>query len=641
MSSSESRVRLTAIAVDAPMTPATLSDVAQAIGGRSELLEAGRAVQKRPDNVLGLLLRPLTREEIAVMEDRGCSAEDWSLIQVAQDFDAFRVRRSYFKGRCALGRFAGEVEVMPGLSLGTGIYDCTVVACQIGNDCLLEKVRLAANLIIERGAVIVDVGAITCSGKAPFGCGQQLPLACEVGGREVPVWAEMTVDQAALVARERADRVGQQAVREAAQRYTQGVTSPVGWVRRNARVRHTERVRDCYVGAGAVIDHALELTNVAVLSAPDEATLITGGSAVSDSVLQWGVSVTGNAIVRRSVVMEHGGVDLHASVNDSVIGPNTHIAKGEVTASLVGPFVGFHHQSLLISAFWPEGKGNVAYGAMVGSNHTSRAPDQECWPGEGMFFGLGCAIRFPADFSEAPYTTVSLNTTTLPQKVRFPFSLITIPTESLGSGDDAVPRAFNEIIPAWGLDQNAYGLVRTELKFARRDAARRHRIDYKVLRPSIMRQVKDALDRLEAVKTIKPFYLDTEIDGLGKNVLREEVRLRAIATYRTALTRYALRVLLSEAEGKLEIPGSAEVAHELAECLLPGTTFAQRMDRLIEVERANAAIVQASKAQDDQRGARIIPGYGDAHVSAEQDPVVRSAWERVERTIERIRALPR
>jgi hypothetical protein len=256
-----------------------------------------------------------------------------------------------------------------------------------------------------------------------------------------------------------------------------------------------------------------------------------------------------------------------------------------------------------------------------------------------MFFGLGCAIRFPANFSEAPYTTVSLNTTTLPQKVRFPFSLITIPTESLGAGDDAVPRAFNEIIPAWGLDQNAYGLVRTELKFARRDAARRHRIDYKVLRPSIMRLVKDALDRLEAVKTVKRFYLDTEIDGLGKNVLREEVRQRAIATYRTALTRYALRVLLNEAEHRLEIPGSAEVAHELAECLLPNTTLAQRMARLVEVERANAELVQASKAQDDQRGARIIPGYADAHVSAEADPVVRSAWERVERTAERVRAL--
>ena len=79
------------------------------------------------------------------------------------------------------------------------------------------------------------------------------------------------------------------------------------------------------------------------------------------------------------------------------------MAGGEVAASLLGPFVSFHHQALLIATLWPEGKGNVAYGANVGSNHTSKAPDQEFWPGEGMFLGLGVNIKFPADFSRAPY----------------------------------------------------------------------------------------------------------------------------------------------------------------------------------------------------------------------------------------------
>ena len=622
-----------------PAGATTLAGIAAGIGRDSELLEATRAARKRPDNVLGLLLRPLTREEIAVMEDRGCHAEDWTLVQVAQDFDPFRVRRTHLKGRCALGRFGGEVEVMPGMTLGTGIYDCTLVACQVGNDCLIEKVRFAGNLIVERGAVLFDIGAITCSGVAHFGCGLQLPLGCEVGGREVPVWAEATVDAAAMIASQRGDHAGIAAVNAAVESYVKALSSPVGWVRRNARIRHIERVRDCYIGAYAVIDHALDLSNVAVLSNQDEPAEVTGGAAVTDSVLQWGARVAGGAIVRRSLLLEHSGVDDHASVADSLIGPNTTIAKGEVTASLVGPFVGFHHQSLLIAAFWPEGRGNVAYGAMVGSNHTSRAPDQEIWPGEGTFFGLGCAVRFPADFSEAPYTTIGLGTTTLPQRMRFPFSLITIPAEALADHDDALPRAFNELIPAWGLDANAYGLVRTELKFAKRDKAKRHHLDYKVLRPHTMRLVKDALDRLVAVKQPKPVYIDSDIDGIGKNFLRETVRLQAIEIYSRALTRYCLRLMLNQAEGHLKIPGSAEVAHELAEAFMPGTDRDARLRRLVEIEKQNAELVQASKAQDDQRGARIIPGYADAHVPAERDPVVRSAWERVEKTAGRVRAL--
>jgi hypothetical protein len=613
--------------------PATAAEVAAAIAGPSELVEAARQVARRRANVIGLLLREPTREEIAVMEDRGCRCDDWKLVQVAQDFDAFRVRRTHLRGRCLLGRFQGDVEVQPGVRLPSGIYDSTLFDCQVGNDCLIEGVGFAANLIIEREAVLFDVASVTCSGAARFGCGAELPLACEVGGREVPVWAEMTVDAAAVVARNRQDSAGIAAVRQAAEAYVKAITSPVAWVRRGARVLHTERVHDAYIGAAALVDHAHELRNTAVLSSAAEPVRISGGAAVADSVLQWGVHVDGNAIVRRSALLEHSGVDCHATVEDSVIGPNTHVQKGEVTASLVGPFVGFHHQSLLIAAFWPEGKGNIAYGAMVGSNHTGRASDQEVWPGEGVFFGLGSAVRLPANFSEAPYSLVSMGTTTLPQRVAFPFSLIAIPADPL---PERVPRAFNEIQPGWVLGENAYGLVRNELKYAKRDKSRRHTIDYKILRPGIMRLVKQARDRLRAVTAIKDVYLEGDIDGLGKNALRESVRLQAIAIYDRCLLRYALRLLLGETEGRLTIPGSAEISHELVAELLPGASLAQRLQRLVEIELENARLVQESKGKDDERGARTIPGYKDAHVAAADDPVVKSAWERAEKTRQRV-----
>src|SRR5438093_13263730 len=102
-------------------------------------------------------------------------------------------------------------------------------------------------------------------------------------------------------------------------------------------------------------------------------------------------------------------------VTASISGPNSGVAEGEVTASLVGPFVGFHHQALLIAALWPEGKGNVAYGANVGSNHTTKAPDQEFWPGEGRFRGLGVHIKFPSALSQPPYSLIASGATTLPQ----------------------------------------------------------------------------------------------------------------------------------------------------------------------------------------------------------------------------------
>ncbi len=628
----------TAAALEA-VAPSSLTAIAGTIGSASELLDAARAVAKRRDNVLGLLLRAPSKQEIAVMEDRGCRCDDWSLVQVAEDFDCFRVRRANLKGAVVLGRFSGEVEAIPGFKQATGVYDCTLVHVQIGNDALVENVRLAANAVIEHQAILFGVGSITCTGKAVFGCGGELPLACEAGGRETPVWAELTVDAAAEIARDRSDAAGLAAVRAAVRRYTDAITSPLCWVRRRARILHTERIQDAYIGPAAVVDHLHELANVAVLSSVDEPVHLDGGAAITDSVVQWGVHVGGSSIVRRSVLIEHSAVDSHATVEDSVIGPNTHIAKGEVTASLVGPFVGFHHQSLLIAAFWPEGKGNVAYGAMVGSNHTGRAPDQEIWPGEGVFYGLGCSVRLPADLSDAPYTVLSMGVSTLPQKVRFPFSLIAVPNTPLDESATGVPRAYNEIVPGWTLRENAYGLVRNELKYAKRDQARRHTIEYKVLRPRIMRLVKDARDRLTAVTTVKDAYLERDIPGLGKNFLRESVRQLAITAYEQTLRRYALRILLGEAEGRITIAGSAEIAHELADELLPGMDLDQRLNRLIEIERENAELVQRSKQKDDERGERIIPGYADAHATAEHDPVVINAWDRVKRTEERVRAV--
>ena len=156
-----------------------------------------------------------------------------------------------------------------------------------------------------------------------------------------------------------------------------------------------------------------------------------------------------------------------------MIGPCTGVSEGEVTSSLVGPFVGFHHQALLIASFWPAGRGNIGYGANVGSNHTGKVSDQELWPGEGTFFGLATAIKFPSNFSQAPYCLIATGVTTLPQRVDMPFSLINS-QERLSQGYPA----FNEISPGWTLGSNLFMILRNESKFKKRGQVVSHRVHY-------------------------------------------------------------------------------------------------------------------------------------------------------------------
>jgi hypothetical protein len=582
-------------------------------------------------------VRSLTRAEVEQLESQGNFADDWSRIRVADGFDPRRVRQSSFHGDVVLGRFARQVRVADGLDLPAGVYRSTLANSVIGHDVLVRDVKLLVNYAVAPDAVLHDCGRITCDGPTAFGNGQDLPIAIETGGRELRVYAEIDVEVAAAVARSRGQRDLIERYATAVDGYTQRATSPRGIIERAAVVRGTATVRNVYLGPHARVDGATLVCDSTLLSNEQEPATIESGGCVKSSLVQWGSHVTTLAIVDSSVLTEHSHVERHGIVTASVLGPNTGVAEGEVTASLLGPFVGFHHQALLIAAFWPEGKGNVGYGANVGSNHTGKAPDQEFWPGEGTFLGLGVNIKYPADFSRAPYTIIATGVTTLPQKVTFPFSLVNSPAVQI---PDVSP-AYNEILPAWVLSDNLYAVRRNEAKYQARNKARRTRFTFTVFRPDTVDLMCDALGRLEAVGSPRRHYTDRDIQGLGKNFMLETSRLAAIETYRFFVRYYGLTGL------KRQVESLAHPTRAAADSLLgaasgdPTWEHARRilhdrlalrdavaaLDELPAMFAGIAESVERSKAKDDDRGGRIIDDYAAAHTPAARDSFVRKMQE--------------
>lgn len=309
------------------------------------------------------------------------------------------------------------------------------------------------------------------------------------------VYAEITVEIAAQIAAYR-KRETLSAYEAAVAEYVAQAMSDVGVIEAGASIQNTPRLLNTYVGHEAVIDAATSIEDVTILSGADDTVFIGNGACIKNAIVQWGVRIETHAIVENSVCCEHSSVDNHATLKHSLLGPNSALSGGECSYSLVGPFVGFHHQSLLIAAYWPEGKGNIGYGANVGSNHTGKAPDQEIWPGEGIFFGLGVNVKFPADYSKSPYSIIATGVSTLPQRVEMPFSLINIRAESI----DGVSPAYNEILPGWVLSDNIYAVRRNERKYAVRNKASRVDLGFEVFRPEIidlMIQARAALQKTE------------------------------------------------------------------------------------------------------------------------------------------------
>src|SRR5262249_19825627 len=154
------------------------------------------------------------------------------------------------------------------------------------------------------------------------------------------IYAEIDVETAAAVARSPGRHAWLTEYEQAVADYKVRVTSSRGIIARRALVRGTLRVRNAYIGSCARMDGATLVADSTILSNAEEVARVESGACVTESILQWGSRVATQAIVDRSVLTEHSSVEQHGKVTSSIIGPNTGVAKGEVTASLLGPFVG-------------------------------------------------------------------------------------------------------------------------------------------------------------------------------------------------------------------------------------------------------------------------------------------------------------
>ncbi len=609
---------------------------------RSELLRALASVRRDGGKTLALgdvSLRPLSAEEIAQLEERGNTAEDWSRVLVADGFDPRRVCGTDFQGDVVLGRFTDRVP-FGGVTLSAGIVDATIADCVIGHDALVREVTLLANCVVGPGAILLDCGRITCDPGTTFGNGAVLPIGCETGGRPVAIFAEMDVELASALAQPSGRRELVELHAAVLTDYLARAGSGRGVIERGAHVMGTRRLHNVFIGPGSRIDGATVIENCTLLSSEEERVRVQSGACVSDSLVQWGCSISTLAVVSQSLLTEHAHVERHGKLSCSILGPNTSVGGGEVTSALLGPFVACHHQSLVIATLWPGGRGNVGYGANVGSNHTSRAPDQECRVGEGVFFGLGVNVKFPADFSAAPYTVIACGSDLLPQKIAFPFSLIAPPSTS----PPGVSPAYMEIVPGWMLRDNLYALRRNEAKYRARNRARRTGFDFDFLRPDTVELIRAALARLEDVDRKKEFYTEEDIDGLGKNFLAEKHRTSAVDAYRFFLRYYALLGLLAQARTVLDVGHSAACAHLLEfpgsdprwehtrQILIHDLGVRDVLEGLRELPAMLEKVgrsVEDAKARDDRRGERMGGDYAETHIPAERDECVRGTWEEV------------
>lgn len=561
--------------------------------------------------------RALSGEEISALEKDGNRCEDWSRVLVDANFAPGRIRNSVFMGDVRLPAFYGTLLLPGDVSFPTGIYESLVYNCVVEN-ALVYKVAMLCNVWVRNSAVVQNVGSLVSSGKINYMVGSSIAVGNEMGARKVRVFPDITTDLVDVQLFHKGEPDVEAAFDEQLRLFREETALPFGVVGKGAVVSNTNIVRNSWIGAHARIEGASKIRNTVILSSLEESTHIYDSVIIENSNVQMGVKVHTGAEVQGSVLMSRVRIGCKAIVKSSIIAPCCHIEEGEVNSSYVGPLVQMHHHSLLIAALWPEGCGNIGYGANVGSNHTGRMPDQEIMPGQGMFFGLGVNIKFPANYRESPFTLVASGVTTLPQRLKFPFSLIR-PGDPQLMG---VPARLNEIVPGWNYTRNAYAMDRNFFKYSQRGKGCVPATFFGLFNPEVVRQVFDAYNRLQ-VSQVRDVYTKEHVDGLGENFMRERVRQGALTAYGEYLERYVLDSLIALVEGddsllrqtprELRKLLTGDMNREIARVVPLPETLDELVKRFRILEKSWYENVFHGLDKDNQRGREIFDDYDSAH----------------------------
>jgi hypothetical protein len=659
----------------------------------------------------GKVLRRINDLEIATLEQVcRCSCANWSNFFLAMEEGMLDrpdisadlhtlVSDTRFDGKiildlvteCGEDHIPQSPPLTDWLRLPPGIHSNLLISDSIFQvrSCRVYRNSIVSHTFVGSQAALINCGHVTATRTTPSGS-QFMYGKLDVtvgpetgGGRNIMVTAESTMmDVAQQLATPPSPTV---ASASGDNFYLDSTTPPFNVLSSGSFARDTPTIADVYLYRNASIVAASSVRNCTLLP---EATIINS-SVASNVVMQWNASISDHSKVDTVLMMEEAHCGPSSIVTSTIMGPDTHASAGEIHSSVFGPNTNSHHQSLVIGVLWPLGRGNVGYGANVGSNHTGRIPDQETVAGEGIFWGLSCSIKFPVDLSSAPYSIVAAGVRLPPQRITMPFSLI---IENSGGQVGQ-----NEIIPGWVLQSSPYTLVRNDKKFATRRKAGRHAhyTGWKVLRPATIEMCRSAKRMLEA-KTLE------SVRGVGACVLTERARKIGIQTYRDCIHRYILQGLLTwlilvtsdDENGYVNValqheflganqsntgsedvtPASLKLTEDSNQVAVEWPSFPwdrnessinewayQRsllleefpidspmelttwltnlLDKFVALEHDFARRVVKCKRRDDNRGSEIIPGYADSHVSFDADPVVVDVLERAERTEAIVKAM--
>ena len=293
----------------------------------------------------------LSQDQIELLQQRGCRAEDWGTVYCSDPDSLKYIRGVRFSGTVCFGKFS-EVFILPGgVKKHSGLRDCTLHNVTVGDESLVENVtNYIANYDIGTHTYIENVDLIVNEGPSAFGNGVEVSVLNETGGREVKIYDRLSAQIAYVLAmyRHRPALIGR--LNSMIDEYAATQTSERGRIGDYVSIRNTRHINGVRIGDHAVISGTSRLRNGTVHSNAYAPVTIAHGVIADDFIICSGSHVADNTTIERCFIGQACRLGHGYSASDSLFFSNCQGENGEACAIFAGPFTVTHHKSTLLIA---------------------------------------------------------------------------------------------------------------------------------------------------------------------------------------------------------------------------------------------------------------------------------------------------
>ncbi len=246
--------------------------------------------------------RHLKLDEVEELKKNGNNSDDWNLVMVIGNFLPELIHQCNFFGLVRIGKLEPFYLEFHNLRRPVGLYNSTIISCDIGNNVVIDNVNYLSHYIIGNDVMIVNVSEIATTDHAKFGNGilkegepESIRIGLEVcnenGGRSIIPFDGMLPGDAWLFSRFRDDLLLQEKFRLFSDQEFDKRRGFYGTIGDRTVIKNCKIIKDVRIGTDAYLKGANKLKNLTINSSAESKTQIGEGCELVNGIIGYGCRI--------------------------------------------------------------------------------------------------------------------------------------------------------------------------------------------------------------------------------------------------------------------------------------------------------------------------------------------------------------